>query len=324
MNQFFKNLFGFSPAESRGFLILFLLILIAITSPFFIDYFKSEKVEDVKITMNTIKVEKENRYEDKNYDSKNQNSFSKKSYQLKQFDPNLATVEELKSLGIPSFIAERITKYREKGGKFKRKEDLSKIYGLLPEKYEELEPYILLPSLESQKSQTPQTELTAEYKSDKAVNISSETNKEAIKPTEIPRTSFKKPIKFDINLADTTVLKQIPGIGSGYAKRIIKFRESLGGFISVNQISETFGLPPEVFVEIEKYAFYQNSPRKININTASIEELDAHPYLSKFQAKTIVAYRTEHGNFMTIDDLKKIKTLNEEVISKINPYLTIK
>jgi competence protein ComEA len=324
MNQFFKNLFGFSPAESRGFIVLFVLIILAISAPFFIDFFKTEKVEDVKITMNNIKVEG-NKYEkyDK-YDSKYPKNNSKKSYQLKQFDPNLISAEEFKGLGIPGFIAERIVKYREKGGKFKRKEDLSKIYGLLPEKYEELEPYILLPFLEIQKSQTPQTELTAEYNSNKPANPNFEVKKEVPVVAEIPKNSFKKPVRFDINVADTTTLKQIPGIGSGYAKRIIKFRESLGGFISVNQISETFGLPPEVFTEIEKFAFYQNAPKKININTATIEEIDAHPYINKFQAKTIVAYRTEHGNFDSIDDLKKIKTLNEDIISKINPYLNFK
>ena len=322
MNNFFKEYFGFSPSESRGFVLLGVVILAAISVPFVMDGYSDQKPEDVKVTLNPIKIEKQ-KYEKYNYEKydkfeKYKETKSIANYKLVNFNPNDATAEQFIALGIDKFLAERIVKYRDKGGKYRKKEDLSKIYGLKSEKYEELEPYILLPSLEAQKLETPQIEMTSNAGS----NVAS-ANSKAFSTTEHPvRTSFKNPTKFDINTADTTAFKQLPGVGSGYAKRILKFREALGGFTGVQQISETFGLPPEILDEVNKFGFYKTEPKKLNINLATIEQLDAHPYINKFQAKTIVAYRTEHGNFLNIDDLKKIKTLDDNFFQKMSIYFS--
>jgi competence ComEA-like helix-hairpin-helix protein len=123
-----------------------------------------------------------------------------------------------------------------------------------------------------------------------------------------------------LNSGDTTDFMKFKGIGSGYAKRIIKFREMLGGFANAEQIRETYGLPPETVDEILKYGFLKDGVKKLKINQLSLSEL-RHPYLKYFQAKAIIAYREQHGAFKNSEDLKQIKILDEATILKISPYI---
>jgi competence ComEA-like helix-hairpin-helix protein len=108
----------------------------------------------------------------------------------------------------------------------------------------------------------------------------------------------------DVNNADTTAFISLPGIGSKLAARIITFREKLGGFYSVEQIGETYGLPDSTFQKIKQWLKLDNlSVKKININTATVDEMKAHPYIKYGLANPIVAYRNEHGAFSKIEDI---------------------
>ncbi|HMK26573.1 MAG TPA: helix-hairpin-helix domain-containing protein, partial [Chitinophagaceae bacterium] len=128
----------------------------------------------------------------------------------------------------------------------------------------------------------------------------------------------------DINSADTTALIALPGIGSKLAARIINFRDKLGGFYSVTQVGETFGLPDSTFQKIKQYLKLENtSTRKININTATVDELKAHPYIRWSLANPIVAYRNEHGPFSKVEDIKKVMAVTDEIYNKIAPYLAV-
>ena len=135
----------------------------------------------------------------------------------------------------------------------------------------------------------------------------------------------KEIILFDLNNADTTLLQSIYGIGPVLSKRIVKYRESLGGFVSNDQLNEIYGLDSVVVNRIIKRSFLLDEfePRKFNINTAEENELATHPYLSRKMAKAIVTYRFQHGKFQTIDDLQKIQVLEKKVFDKIYPYLTV-
>jgi DNA uptake protein ComE-like DNA-binding protein len=130
-------------------------------------------------------------------------------------------------------------------------------------------------------------------------------------------------IKIDFVEADSVLLQIVPGIGVGLGGRIIKYRERLGGFHSIHQLAEIYGLKPETIEEIWNY--FDFSPaitRRIPINSAEIEEISAHPYISYSEAKVLIAYRKQHGNYSTIADLKKIKIFKPEWIDKIEPYLS--
>jgi competence ComEA-like helix-hairpin-helix protein len=133
----------------------------------------------------------------------------------------------------------------------------------------------------------------------------------------------RKPLApVDINLADTTAFIALPGIGSKLAERIVRFREKLGGFYSIEQIGEVYGLADSVFQKIRPlFQMATFTIKKININTASLDELKAHPYIRFNIAKSIIAYREQHGIFTTIEDLKKLVLMTEDIYTKAYPYL---
>ncbi|MFZ1806960.1 MAG: helix-hairpin-helix domain-containing protein [Cyclobacteriaceae bacterium] len=216
------------------------------------------------------------------------------------FDPNTATSADFDSLGMPSYLSDRIINYRSKGGSFRKPEDLSKIYGLDSALFERLYPFINIK--------------TKEQKSSEA-NYSSESDNKKISSITTQ----------DLNLVDTTQLKLIRGVGTVLASRIVKYRAALGGFIDQNQIKEVYGLDTTV-VERVKTRFYVAPayvPAQLNINKATESDLSNHPYIRSKIAKSIVAYRFQHGSFNEIADLLKIDLIDQTIFDRVSPYLTI-
>ncbi|MBS4069916.1 MAG: helix-hairpin-helix domain-containing protein [Algoriphagus sp.] len=146
-------------------------------------------------------------------------------------------------------------------------------------------------------------------------------------PQDTVRNSSSELVKSRINRlpfseADSVTLQIVPGIGSATASRIIKYRERLGGFHSKDQLKEVFGLKPEVIEGIwEYFDFDPGISKKIKINTVELEELSKHPYISFQEAKVLIAFKKQHGNFNSPQDLLKIKIFREEWVKKIAPYL---
>lgn len=131
--------------------------------------------------------------------------------------------------------------------------------------------------------------------------------------------------KFDLNLADTTQLKSIYGIGPAFARRILTYRENLGGFISFNQLHEIWGLDSTVVSRLaDKTVIAPGfTPTKLAINRCTEQELGRHPYLRTKVARAIVNYRLQHGNFVSLDDLRKIAIIDEKIFLRIEPYITL-
>jgi competence ComEA-like helix-hairpin-helix protein len=314
-----------SPAEAKGVVVIFGIIIFIIVLMFGVDWFFSQKPQNLVISspkmldslIVSLDSRKPNYGNQSNYGQKYEKYDSnKKAYKNFNFDPNTTSVAQFEALGLPKFIAERIEKYRSKGGKFRKKEDFAKIYGILPDTYERLEPFITLPSADDESLRTPQAQAAGRISDLNLDNKIVET-----KITEVvAKPITKQPIRFDLNTGDTTDFMKIKGIGSGYAKRIIKFRDMLGGFANAEQIRETYGLPPETVEEILKYGFLKDGVKKLKINQLSLSEL-RHPYLKYFQAKAIIAYREQHGTFKNSEDLKQIKILDEATLLKISPYI---
>ncbi|MEL7222270.1 MAG: helix-hairpin-helix domain-containing protein, partial [Bacteroidota bacterium] len=126
----------------------------------------------------------------------------------------------------------------------------------------------------------------------------------------------------DINQATATQWQELRGIGPAYSERIVNFRDKLGGFVSVAQVAETYGLPDSTFQAI----YLQLRPsaifRSLSINHLGVGELAAHPYLSQNNARAIVRYREEHGSYKNAEDLGKLYSLTEKVKKNIVPYLS--
>lgn len=146
--------------------------------------------------------------------------------------------------------------------------------------------------------------------------------KEEYKPFERKRSELKP---FDINTADTSAFIALPGIGNKLANRIISFREKLGGFYKIEQVAETYGLQDSVFQKIKSKLLATNPVLKqLDINTAGPDELKQHPYIRYILANAIVQYRTQHGNFNSVSDIKRIQIVTDEIFDKLAPYLTVK
>ena len=225
--------------------------------------------------------------------------------ELFYFDPNTLSTSDWKRLGLREKTIKTIENYLNKGGHFYKPGDLQKIYGLHIDEYERLKPYIKIESSPSKPND----------------NLVSPRSKDETQPA---RSYTARYSIIDINTADTTAFISLPGIGSKLAARIITFREKLGGFYSVEQIGETYGLADSTFQKIKQYLNLDNaSVKKININTATIDEMKAHPYIKYSLANPIVAYRNEHGVFSKIEDIKKVMAVTDEIYKKIALYLTI-
>ncbi len=223
------------------------------------------------------------------------------------FDPNTATEADLLQLGVPKWVVPRILNYRAKGGKFRNKEDLSKIYGFPEDAYERLEPYISIAVVED--IHRPQT-----YGPGGTGTGSNYSKK-----------NFALVGPLDINRAAVEHWQMLPGIGEKRAQIIIKYREKLGGFISIEQVGEIRGLPDSTYQLIKPMLVLQFSePRKLNINLMTTQELDAHPYITPRQASLIVADRSQNGNYQKVEDLLRIPVLIDKAwLEKVRPYLQV-
>ncbi|MBI3500209.1 MAG: helix-hairpin-helix domain-containing protein [Bacteroidetes bacterium] len=129
----------------------------------------------------------------------------------------------------------------------------------------------------------------------------------------------------ELNSADTTSLKQLKGIGSGFAKRIVKFRDLLGGFVKKEQLLEVYGFDKEKFDLVSPQLEIDLSKvKKININSASVDDLKKHPYMDKKAAIKIFWHRINKGDYSDVSDIMKDNLVDGETFSKLAPYLTVK
>lgn len=208
------------------------------------------------------------------------------------FDPNTANKDKLLALGIPGKVANTLINFRKKGGQFYKKEDLLTIYGFHEDLYVSLEPFI---------------------------NIKEPLDQKVYKQKN--STAPPLPAKIDINTASVEDWKTLKGIGPTYAGRIVKFRNKLGGFASIDQIASTYGIPDSTFQAIKP--FLESSPvfRKIDINKVELAELKTHPLITWKQANVLINYRNNHGPFENQQQLYEIRAIPQNVIRQIVPYL---
>ncbi|MNU24553.1 Helix-hairpin-helix motif protein [compost metagenome] len=228
------------------------------------------------------------------------------------FNPNTASEQDFIRLGLPEKVARTICKYRSKGGRFYDKEDFAKIYTLSEADYQRLLPYISIP-------QEPREQRNYAYRHDKRT-YSNYTQDSSRSYNQYPRKQ-NKPIL--INTCTAEELMSLRGIGTGYAGRIINYRETLGGFIAKEQLKEVYGMSDSLYTAIEPYIIIQaDGVRKISLNNATEAEWLQHPYTRKM-TKYIILYRKDIGSFKQIEDFRKVPLINDEKYRKIAPYLSL-
>lgn len=311
-----RNFFGFSHGEAKGFLLLIWLLL-ALSLGYLVyrsmpgEGYTSYK-EDKALLDSLVSVMERRELETSPIFTESPTREERIVPQLFQFDPNQLPADSLRLLGLPGWLASRIEKYRQKGGRFREKEDLLKIYGLSDTLYARLEPYIQIPSFPGREK--------AAYSNP----AYTERPPEERRPTALWKEK-KPPVRMDINQADSLELQAVRGIGPVLSGRIVRFREMLGGFVTMNQLYEVWGLDSAVVEEVKAHAFIEQEyqPAMIKINSATREELATHPYISPSQARLLHAYRQQHGPFKSTDELLKIHTLNSEFVKKVAPYILL-
>jgi DNA uptake protein ComE-like DNA-binding protein len=131
--------------------------------------------------------------------------------------------------------------------------------------------------------------------------------------------------RFDLNTADTSQLIAVRGIGPTLALRIVRYRDRLGGFVSMDQLYEVFRLDSAAIDALRAVAYIGDgfAPVRLNVNTADEYSLSRHPYVGRSLARLIVTYRFQHGPFGDLEDLYKIHQVNDSVYRRISPYLAV-
>ena len=222
--------------------------------------------------------------------------------ELFPFDPNTADSTQLLRLGLKPWQVVNIYKYRAAGGIYRKPRDFARLYGLTLKQYRQLEPYIRI----SEENQPAENYF---YK---------------YEPIE-ERDTVKYPIKLQaeerivLNRADTTQLRKVPGIGSFFARKIVEYRERLGGYYRVQQLLEIEDFPEtavDFFIIPDDTQF-----RKLNVNRLSLNELKRHPYINYYQARAIVDYRRLHGRLESLQQLSLLKDFPQEAIERLEPYV---
>ncbi len=290
-----KEYFSFSRRDRIGILVLFVLILTVYFLPRF--YRKKDVLPPEESRVLAGLADSLDKKRPRSFDEEiTSTPFAPGNSpgELFPFNPNTLSVEGWQRLGLSLKTSQTIEKYRNKGGRFYKAEDLQKIWGLPNGFYERAKPFIRIENAEPKNYNPPERKKTERTISE-----------------------------IDINSADSLQWLDLPGIGSKLSSRIMMFRERLGGFYKIDQLSEVYGLPDSTFQKIKPFLKVDGEIRKINLNTATIEELKTHPYIKWKLASAIVEYRKQHGDFKNIESLKNIMLVDEVLFEKIKNYLTV-
>lgn len=216
------------------------------------------------------------------------------------FDPNTLSEEGWVALGLPQRKARTIRKYLEKGGRFRRAADLMKIYGMPPRFYEAVSEMVVI-----------------EQKEDR------EQSGARSREWRVQRGERPPPAVVDLNSADSAALEGLPGIGPTLARRILLFRERLGGFTSLDQLREVWGLQDSARrTLLPRLRVAPGSWQTLPINSATREELDRHPYLRGAPARLIAAWRVQHGPLLHPSDLQRAAGLSDSLLLRLEPYIS--
>jgi competence ComEA-like helix-hairpin-helix protein len=349
------NSFRFNKSQQIGIILLFIIILLLQTSIFLFDHFYPHR-EMKQIIPPDLQ---------KQYDSLKKIRLKKKKTKIYPFNPNYITEYKAYFLGIDLSALQKIQNYRSKGRYFQSKQEFKQVSGISDSLFQALAPYINIPHYKSY----PKTGFKENHKiSNRNINnttaedlqtisgIGPVLSKRIIKYREsmggfsqkeqinnvygldpevikklwkvfyLPNKNKSPILKKAINSANIEDLKLVNGIGDKLAQRIIRLRDKNGGFTIKKELNTVYGLKPEVVPRVWQLFEIKNPKKithKISLNDSNIKELSAHPYIDYSLAKKIVSYRTLHGGFTKLDDIKKVENFPIEKYEIIILYLKL-
>lgn len=318
-----KSIFYLHRSDRKVFLVLLFFIAICFG---FIIIVGNDTTTTADATNDSVKVQKRSSFSNK---EQLPEVITAEGNHLFTFDPNTASAEQLQQLGLAPYQVRNIIKYRSKGGVYRSPMDFARLYGLTRKQYRELEPYITIgDDYEPASTLASVQAYIAKKEADKqAAHAAYEAYKmqNTYKPYKgNDRDTLRYPLKLKIgehiNLAtaDTTQLKKVPSIGSGWARAIVNYSKRLGGYVTVGQLQEIEGFPEEA---LPYFSITNPQTEKINLNTATLAQLRKHPYMNFYQAKAICDYRRLKGKLTNLSQLHLLKDFTPEAIERLRPYV---
>lgn len=299
IKSFLFNFFHFNKQERNGVFVLSVIIVILFAVRLIIPFLNNDANTVQFITINSS-VKSNTKEETQQIENSSivVDSRVKVSNERFVFNPNTIREEDAQKLGLSKKLSSTLINFRNKGGKFYKPEDLKKLYGLSPELYNELESYILIP------------------------NSSHQFKKDTVYSNRTYEKKVYTKTLVEINTADSLSIVYLKGIGPGFTKRIMKYRAMLGGFHSLSQLKEVYGMTDSTFVLLSsQIKIDEQSITKIPVNVIDFNSLRKHPYFNFQSAQAVINFRFKHGK-LTEEDVKALGVFSEEKLRLILPYLT--
>lgn len=294
LKRIIRDYFYFSKRE-RNALILVLLITGAFYAwPYFYTVKRDPPLTDVELLAVVKQLQEDDRNRD-TYTSSATSSLPIANVPAKMFlfDPNTLDEDGFVRLGLLPRTARTIINYRNKGGRFRKPDDLRKIYTLRPEDANRLMPYAQIAGMQ---------QASNSYASQ--------------------RNDARPSLRIDVNTADAVTLEQLPGIGKVLSERIVRYREALGGFYSVQQLKEVSGIHEQLFEQIRPQLILQSGKhQQWSLAKVTKEQLSQHPYCSKATADAIIRFRQAKGLIRSVEELKAITEVSPDILARLLPYL---
>lgn len=297
-----KGFFNFNKKQERGTFILLALIFIVLIFRLMLPLVLTSEPYDYTSDLAEIEKWKASKIEEVVKAKTKPVKFTKKKTEPvilspKDFNPNMIDEKECLAMGLPPKVVNTLLRYRAKGGQFYKAEDLKKIYGLTPAIYSQLKDYIEIPIQQEEEDFEAPLE---DKKNDLAKTI----------------------VPLEINRADSISLLQIPGIGPFYAGQIVKYRNLLGGYISLDQLGEIYKMDSIRLNAFLPYLIYKDTTiNKIDINTVEFKDLLRHPYFDYETTKNVFQERNKLGKFAGLYQLLNSGVLSDSLYAKVYPYL---
>ncbi len=300
LRQILRSYFVFTKGERVGVMVLLVLIVLTILANQLIYYFERPTAADqyafeqavAKLHVGELASERA-------------------PLHLFQFDPNNIDSAGLAHLDLPVALKRNLLRYRAKGGRFRRAQDFRKLYGMNDSIFQLVRPFLIVNPPADENKNDIQEVSRRQYKSQDSLMIS----KSAYKQKELP-------VIIELNLASAEELEALKGIGPTLSKRIVKYRDLLGGFAFPEQLSEVYGVSPEtvdaILPSVKTDTCYV---KKIDLNFMNEKELSAHPYINFKLARKIVDFRSKNGYISNKNQLLSDSIVDKKLFQKLVYYL---
>ncbi len=343
MSGHIRDYLSFTRSEKRGILILLSVIMILVSLPhiFTKDVIVPDAAADALYRVEAEEFLKgiqqegnsygegggsgyndgRNNTSDRNYSSNRNSRPYHTRFKPRNFDPNTATADDYISMGFSEKQAAVIIRYRNKGGSFRVKEDFSRLYVVDSSTYRIFEPYIKIKNTEIANPNHTQVNKAGVLPGNERSGL--ERSDVGRAGANLPNFTKNKPL-IELNSADSLELLKIYGVGPVFASRILKYRTKTGGFYSIQQLAEVYGLDSTRYAGIAPQVRVDTTLiTKININTITLEALRRHPYIDYYTAKALIDKRVQLGSYKTMEEIRQVLIGKEGLFERVKGYVLI-